>query len=678
MSKLTLPLLLSCSLPVFAHEQAAETIEVQGRALNLVGSSVSASEGVVGQKEIALRPLSRTGDVLELVPGMVVTQHSGTGKANQYFLRGFNLDHGTDFATVVDHMPVNMRSHGHGQGYTDLNFLIPETIRQVSYKKGAYYADVADFSGAGSAHFKTVSKLSHGSVGLTLGEHSFQRLVAMQDVSLGQDTLLAAVELNRYQGPWTNIDEDVDKRNLLLKYETELDHGQFGLTFMGYENTWNSADQIPSRAVKQGLIDAFGSIDDSVGGTTDRYSLSTYYQANNWQASAYVIQYGLNLWSNFTYFLDDPLNGDQFEQVDDRWIYGGQASLDLDGNWLGVDSSNTLGVDFRLDDISEVGLYHTKQRSRLGVTRSDAINQHSLGLYWQNRIEWTHHLSSVVAARYDYFDFDVKDKAGVNRNNVDLSVNSGQQSDDLLSLKGSVIYTFNPAWESYVSFGQGLHSNDARGTTIKVDPVDGSAVQTVDPLVRSTGYEIGLRGFIDEKINTSIALWNLELDSELLFVGDAGNTEASGASKRQGVELTAYYHINETFSFDVEYAYTDAKLDDGSAIPGAVEHVLQAGLNLDYANGWFGSLRTRYFGERALIEDSTVQSDPTHIWNLRAGYSTDKWTVTADILNLTNEQDHDVDYFYESQLSNEASPLEDIHYHVLEPRTVRISASLRF
>ncbi|WP_041367178.1 TonB-dependent receptor [Methylophaga frappieri] len=681
MKKLTSLILLAVSQPAISHE--LETLTVEGRQINLVGDAVSASEGVVGQKEISLRPMLRTGEVLEMVPGMVVTQHSGTGKANQYFLRGFNLDHGTDFATFVDGMPVNMRTHGHGQGYSDLNFVIPETISKLTYKKGAYYADVGDFSGAGSARIDTADAFEQGLASMTVGHDDYYRLLVMDSIRFAGGTTSYAIEGNRYHGPWSDIDEDLDKLNLLLKHTIPLTDGHLNLTFMAYDNSWNSADQIPERAVNQGQISELGSIDDTVGGESSRYSFSLDWQQGNWQASAYLIDYDMNLWSNFTYFLDDEVNGDQFEQVDDRLIYGGQLSYLLDGDLAGKAMTNRFGLDLRVDDIDEVGLYHTRARQRLGVTRSDEVKELSTGLFWENRIVWNDQLRTVLGARYDYYHFDVDDRVGVNRNGVDLSSNSGETDDDLLSFKGSVIYAFNHEWEAYISAGQGFHSNDARGTTINIDPADGNGVSTVDPLVRSFGYETGLRGFITDKLSVSMALWTLELDSELVFVGDAGNTEASRESERKGVELTMHYHLDDHWSLDLEYAYTDAEFKDdapeGNEIPGAIKNVFQAGLTADFPSGWFGSLRVRHFGERPLIEDGSVKSDDSTIWNLRVGYRVNNWTFRGDVLNLTDSNDSDIDYFYASRLAGEPSGgVEDIHFHPIEPRTFRFTAEYRF
>ena len=654
-----------------------ETVAVVGHEINLLGDAVSASEGIVGQAELKLRPILRTGEILELVPGMVVTQHSGTGKANQYFLRGFNLDHGTDFATHVDGMPVNMRTHGHGQGYTDLNFIIPETLAQLAYKKGAYYADIGDFSGAGGASITTANKVEKGSLELNLGQDGYYRLLFIDSYHSAQGDTLLALEANQYDGPWTDIDENLDKKNVLFKHTTPLETGFISVSFMGYDNQWNSADQIPARAVSQGIIDELGSLDTTVGGESSRYSLNTAWQSGTWQGEAYVMQYDLALWSNFTYFLDDPVNGDQFEQVDQRFIYG----INANRTWNAGKGTHKAGVQLRIDDIHEVGLYRTKARQRLGAIRSDQVKESSLGIYWENRRTLTDNLRAVIGLRHDLYDFDVKNRLPVNYYGNNLQANSGKNSDSITSLKGNLIYTINDEWETYISAGQGFHSNDARGTTIDIDPIDGSAVSGVDPLVRSFGYEAGIRGFINDRLKTSISLWRLDLDNELLFVGDAGTTEQSRESQRQGLELTTYYHFNDAWTVDLEYAYTDAKFSDpsvdGNNIPGAVEHVLQAGLNAQLSSGWFGSLRLRYFGERPLIEDGSVTSDSSAIWSLRAGYAASTWSVKADVLNLTNSNDRDIDYYYASRLAGEpaGSEIDDVHYHVIEPRTLRVSVS---
>jgi outer membrane cobalamin receptor len=661
-----------------------EKIEIQGKAVSLIGEAISASEGVIGQQEILNRPMLRIGEILELVPGMVVTQHSGTGKANQYFLRGFNLDHGTDFATFIDYMPINMRTHGHGQGYTDLNFIIPETVQTITFKKGAYYGQIGDFSGAGSASFNTVNQPQTTQLSATIGEDNFQRYLLAGGIELDNEHINYAIEFNSNDGPWTNIDEDLDKTNMFLSYNSNHKSGDFKVTFMGYDNTWNSADQIPQRAVNAGIIDELGSLDTSLGGNSSRYSINAEWKNENINASGYLIDYDLNLWSNFTYFLDNPATGDQFEQVDKRKVYGGHLSYTAFVNWQGLPVSNEFGAQIRVDDIDEVGLFQTQKRQRLGVIRNDTVNESSAGFYWQNNIIWSDAIKTIVSARYDYFDFDVKSNINTNINGVNLSVNNGTEDAGNVALKANLIYTFNDYWEAYVSAGQGFHSNDARGTIVQVDPNSGGAIQPVDPIVDSYGYELGLRANLFDKLNASLSIWQLNLDSELLFVGDAGNTEPSDSSSRYGVELTGYYSVTDSLTFDLEYAYTDAEFDklpsNANQIPGALEHVLQAGVSYQPQQGWFANARLRYFSERPLIEDGSVTSDDSQIMNLNVGYKFIQLTLKLDILNALDSNDHDIDYYYASRIANEpqGSATEDLHYHVLEPRTVRLSAVYKF
>lgn len=662
-----------------------EEIEIKGRSHNLIGEAISASEGVVGQYEIANRPMLRTGEVLELVPGMVVTQHSGSGKANQYFLRGFNLDHGTDFASIIDGMPINMRSHGHGQGYTDLSFIIPETIQTLKYKKGAYYAEIGDFSGAGSAEFITVRGAQGSEISASLGDDGYQRYLLTNSAQISDGSLNLAVELNYYDGPWTDIKEDVNKVNVFAKYNQKLWGGDVSVSFMGYDNKWNSADQIPLRAVTQGIIDEFGSLDTNLGGDSSRYSINTHWQNDKVSAAVYAIDYSLNLWSNFTYFLDNPATGDQFEQVDDRKIFGGHFDYTHLSQLNGRDMSNKVGVQARYDDIGEVGLFRTQAQQRLGAIRADSIEEGSVGLFWENKIAWTDTFRTTFGARYDYFTFNVNSLIGQNVNGVDLGGNNGTENDSNIALKGSAIYTFSDQIEGYFAVGQGFHSNDARGTITQIDPNSGEKISPVDPLVDSFGYEIGFRINIGDRLNASASIWTLNLNSELLFVGDAGNTEPSFESERSGFEVTAYYRVSEDFTFDLEYALTDSKFlgvpKEESAIPGAIESVVQAGVSWQPSQGWFASARVRYLGQRPLVEDESEIADSAQVVNINLGYRySQALTFKLDILNALDSDDHDIDYFYASRLASEpqGAEVEDLHYHVLVPRSFRLSLAYSF
>ena len=672
-------LLLILPLGSQAHEEAKELEEivVTGRRQVLAGESRSASEGVVGQMDLAIRPLLRPGDVLEAVPGLIVTQHSGSGKSNQMFLRGFNLDHGTDFATWIDGMPVNMRTHGHGQGYTDINFLIPETIERMDYVKGPYHAELGDFSSAGGVRINTFDRLPTRRLTLGVGEDRYGRLLAMGSVDLDTVYLSGALEGQVYNGPWSDIDEDVQKLNSLLKLGGGDDISNWSTTVMYYENDWNSADQIPERAVSQGLIDEFGSIDPTLGGDTQRASLSGRYthqhedHRSEWQA--YVIDYELNLWSNFTYLLDDPVAGDQFKQEDDRIVYGGSYNRFWVGG-LEEHFHHSLGVELRYDNIDTVGLYRSQARQRLDTVKEDSIEQTSVGLFYELAWRFAADWRAVLGIRSDYYWFNVE---------AQESVNSGDDTDSIISPKASLIYTFSETSEAYLSGGYGFHSNDARGVTIAVDPVTEQPVSSVDPLVESKGAELGFKTVWLDTWNASLALWYLELDSELLFVGDAGTTEASRPSERWGVEFNNFWALGDVWSLEADFAWTNAEFSDsapeGDEIPGALDWVASGAVSAQYPSGWFGSFRVRYFGGAPLIEDGSVEPDGSTMANLALGWSDDVWQIQLDVLNVFDSDDHDIDYFYASRLPGEGvDGVEEIHFHVFEPRQFRVYLSRNF
>jgi hypothetical protein len=676
-----LPVFMSYFSVLAAEEEPIDQLDefvVEGRSQSLIGETVSASQGSIGQVDLELRPLQRTGDVLESIPGLIVTQHSGSGKSNQYFLRGFNLDHGTDFATFVDGMPVNMPTHGHGQGYTDINFIIPELIDEIHYKKGPYYAEVGDFSSAGSTHLRTVRSLDQGIASIGLGQDNFVRTLLADSTEVKGGSFSTALETQFYDGPWTNS-ENLEKYNGLIKYSNlTSDNARYQITFMGYDSSWDSADQIPLRAVQSGLISRLDSLDDRVGGESSRYSLSGTYDIDHGdsatKANVYGIYYDLNLWSNFTYFLDDPINGDQFEQVDKRMIYGGNIAHTLfDRDFMGSETDHTIAAQIRLDDISDVGLHKTQNRTRISTIREDDVLELSLAAYYQNEIRWTDQFRTVFGMRGDYFSFDV---------DSDNSANSGKENDFLLSPKLNLIYTATESLELYASAGLGFHSNDARGTTITVDPSSGASVTQVDPLVQSQAVEAGARFTWSDKLNSSVSIWSLDLDSELLFVGDAGTTEATTASRRYGIEFANFYRPTDWITFDLDLAFTEAEFDNnpaGSEIPGALDTVLSTGVTLASEVGMFGTVRLRYFGPRQLVEDGSVESASSTVVNLKTGYRSEhEWDFHLDVLNLFDSGDDDITYYYESQLAGEPGGVEDIHSKIMEPRTFRAYLTYHF
>lgn len=663
---------------VLTHvDEMLEEVTVTGRKKVLVGEARSASEGVISQVDIYKRPVQRPGDILEAVPGLIVTQHSGSGKSNQLYLRGFNLDHGTDFATWIDGMPVNMRSHGHGQGYTDINFLMPEIIEEMSFVKGPYHSEIGDFSSAGGVHIQTIDQLDKKSIKVGLGENGFNRILAMGSKKIESEVITGALELQGYNGPWIDITEDVNKVNGFFKFARNNELGKRSITAMIYDNEWNSADQIPSRAITEGIIDDFGSLDKTLGGSTRRMSLSSEYshdhKTNQVVWRSYIIGYELDLWSNFTYLLDDPVGGDQFKQKDKRTIFGGS----YENLWVGNTESFTehrFGIDFRHDAVDEVGLYRSREREIMGPIREDQVDESSISSFYEMSFDLRSSWRAVLGIRADAFKFKVNSK--------DYNL-TDDDSDFILSPKASIAYAFSDNNEMYFSYGNGFHSNDARGVITFRDPITEEKLSPADPLVKSTGFEWGIKALINEQLNTSLAVWSLELDSELLFVGDAGNTEANRPSKRWGIEFNNLWSINEIWSLEADFAYSNAKFNDDDlenrSVPGSLKNVASGILSAEYPSGFFASFSFRYFGEVPLIEDGSIKSEGSTYANLALGWLMDDWQVQLDILNIFDSNDHDIDYFYASRLAGEpANGYEDIHYHIFEPRQIRFYLSKEF
>ncbi|MBR1156968.1 TonB-dependent receptor domain-containing protein [Bradyrhizobium sp. JYMT SZCCT0428] len=637
----------------------------------------AASEIRVTGEQFNARPASRVGELLEIVPGLIVTQHSGEGKANQYFLRGFNLDHGTDLAISVDGMPVNMPTHGHGQGYADINFLIPELVQSVNVRKGPYFADQGDFASAGAVGIDYLNKLPKNLAEITVGSYGYRRGLAAGSTAVGEGTLLAAVVANKYNGPW-DVPDHVRKLNGVLRYSQGTATDGFTLSGMAYSNGWNSTDQVAQRAIDQGVIGRLGSLDPTDGGTSSRLSLS-----GNWaQSSAYgqskinahVIRSQLTLFNNFTYFLDDPVNGDQFSQLDKRTVYGLNASHAFDVRLAGIETQTRVGLQTRGDDI-QVGLFKTLQRELLSTVREDNVRQGNVGLWADTTARWTDWLRTTVGIREDYF-------AG--RVVSDAPANSGSAQASMTSPKAGIVLGPWFKTEFYGNAGYGLHSNDIRGATITVDPNDKvTPLDRVPLLVRSKGAEIGFRTKAIEGLTSSLAVFVLDFNSELLFVGDAGTTEPSRPSRRVGVEWTNQYKILP-WTLDFDFAYTRARFTDfdavGNRIPGAPALVASGGVTFGGDNGWFGALRARYFGPRPLIEDDSARSQGSLIFNARAGYKFDNGLrLQLDVLNLFDAQTNQIEYYYLSRLPGEPiGGVADRHVHPAEPLAVRLTLAGRF
>jgi len=621
--------------------KALDTVRVVSHADDLHGIAPSASEGHIDIEELRALPLSREGELLETVPGMIVTQHSGEGKANQYFARGFNLDHGTDFATSVDGMPVNDPSHAHGQGYTDLNFLIPELVTSLDYRLGVYYADVGDFGSAGSSEFHLAQHLAAPFVSLTSGENGLNRIVAAGSAG----DLLVAGEVKGYDGPW-RLAEEERKFSGLIRYSS----GDFSILAMGYHNKWRSNDQVPLRAIDDDVISRFGQIDSTDGGQSDRYSLSGTWRhagARSLQTvSLYGIASDLNLYSDFTYFLDDPVHGDQFNQREHRTTFGGQAT---DAVSLASGQILTVGLQSRDDIIPSTGLYHTEHEIRLSTVLQDRIDEWSTGAFTQLSSHWAPWFRTVFGLRGDEYQFDV---------------NGGHRGASIASPKASFIFTPSRVMELYLNGGFGFHSDDAR----------------TPALVRSRGAEVGVRTDLAKGWTSTVAFWALNLDSELIWDGDHGTDAPSFPSDRFGVTWSNIYRPIPQLAFDLDASYVHARFVGQAQpfIPGALENTLVGGITWTPAtHGIFAALHVRRFGSYPLLQSDSVRAPSTMVANADAGYSLAAGVrVQITLLNIFNSLGDDIDYYYASRLPGEpAAGVMDQHLHPIEPRQLRVSVS---
>ena len=683
-----LPLSISFALAVTTQAQEANTdpkmetleeIVIEGKAEDLLKKTDAASKGHATQADFLARPLLRRGEIVEVIPGMIATQHAGGGKANQYFLRGFNLDHGTDFAMSLEGMPLNMRTHAHGQGYTDLNPLIPELIESLDYAKGTYTAADGDLSTAGSANFLLWDVVPRNLVKVEFGEFNYYRAMVAGTLDLPsnleqgvQQGLTYALENNYYDGPWTQPEES-SRWNGLLRWFKNDDDTKLSVTFMGYHGSWTSTDQIPSRLVNDGTLGRYDTLDPTAGGESQRYSLNVVLEQRDddgvTRANLYAIQYILDLYSNFTYQLDPGLpTGDQFQQAEQRWVFGGNVARTWEKrDFMGVESDITLGLQTRTDLIDGIGLWQTQKRERHTTIRQDNILESSIGLYGEVVTRWTPWFKTVLGLRGDLYYFEPQE-----------STTTGQNAETagIISPKFSAIFGPWKNNELYLNFGTGFHSNDARGVMSGINPADA--------LVRTMGGEIGLRSQTVKNMTSTLALFWLQSDSELVYVGDAGTNEPGLASQRYGIELASYWRPTKWFSSDAELALTYARFIDAPSnanhIPNSIPVMFSGGFNLGAQgndSGWFAGARVRMFANSPLEETDTYRGRDSIQINATVGYRKKNWEVAVDCLNLLNRQDNDISYYYESQAPGRPAT-NDTHIHSVEPRMFRCRVTYQF
>ncbi len=723
------PAALRISLAVSA---VSTTVEVQGREDSLIGIADSATQGTVGAKEIEDRPILRSGEILETVPGLIITQHAGGGKANQYFLRGFNLDHGTDFAVFLDGMPLNLPSHAHGEGYADMNIVSPEFVQRLNYEKGPYYAEIGNYSSAGSANVQFFKTLPQNFFLVEGGMYNYWRAVFGVSQKLGSGNMLFGGEAYYDDGPWTHPDA-YKKFNGLLTY-SQGDYAEgFSIAARAYHGNWHSSDQVPITAVP--LVGFFGALDPTDGGNSQRYNLQAeWHRQGAYSASTitgYGFYYDLDLFSDFTYYLDDPIKRDQFEQQDRRWVAGFDVAHTIFSQWFGRKVQNTFGLQVRNDWVHN-GLYRTEDRVRTDKNDRNACNVEPIpecdtnpdliavlpaatdlnkftdtmvGFYVEDKIQWAEKFRSVLALRGDDAIYAVTNLtppyiatelpgAPV----IDFAaLNSGTASKFLPSPKASLIFGPWSDTEFYIQGGFGFHSNDARGATQRIEPISPdypfpTPSTPIPPLIPTKGGEIGVRTVAVPHLQSTFSLWYLHSASELQQDGDTGGTVPSQQpSERYGFEWANYYTPREHLAIDLDLAdskalFTAIDTDDaapgspgGKRVPEAVGLVIASGITLQSYKGFWGSLRLRYFGPRDLTSDGIYRSNSTALLNGEVGYRIgETWRVSAEFLNLLNRRDHDIDYAYISRITPTATAAFTDVFHPVEPFQVRFGLRKTF
>jgi len=654
-------------------DQPVETVTVTAPRFELLGQAATSSQGLILKEELQELPVYRAAQLLETVPGLVVTIHSGEGKANQYLLRGFNLDHGTDLATFVDGMPINMRTHAHGQGYTDLNFFIPELASGINYTKGPYFAGEGDYASVAAVHIGYLDEIQD-QASVTGGSWNYERLFGAATREFMSGRVMAGLELVHYDGPWTHPD-GVRKVNAVLRYSQGEEHEGWSLTGMYYRGLWNATTDQPERAMDPaymaslGLqpISKFGTLDPSDAGQAQRMSLSSIYSHGtlDWHvdANAYVINSNLTLWNDFTHFLIDPIHGDQEAQNDLRMIYGGGASYTDYRNLFGHSAETVIGIQTRYDDIHVQRLF-TERRVFLATDIDDKVQEWSVGGYAQLTNYWAEWFRSVLGVRQDYYSAR------------DQGTNSGSGNATIFQPKGSLIFTPFNNWEFYASAGRGFHSNDFRS-------VPGGG----DFLTASKGEEIGIRANPIEGLTTTVTLFQMEFKSELTYDPEAGQTSAGPPSKRTGVEINTTYQPFDWLEFYGSVAFTHARYTDfdptthiGDYIPDAPSVIGNLGIYVRNVGPWFGALEFRYLGEHPLDDTNTVKSDGDKEWNMNIGYDFGEGLkAQLGIFNLFDSKDDAAEYYYTDRLPGEpAEGVADLHIHPLEPRAFRLTVSKTF
>lgn len=681
-----------------ANKKESNQIQVKG-----IRDRISASEGIVISETIKLKPMYNAGEIAELVPGVISTGHSGGGKANQSFLRGFNLDHGTDFASSVDGVVVNNPSHAHGQGYTDLNFVIPELVQEIAYKKGVYSVEDGNFSSAGSMNMKYFTTLKKGSIKVEGGSFNHRRALVMDSIQSLKGTFIYAGESSYYNGPWSNPD-NYKKSNSVIGYSFGDESKGYSIKNSAYGGKWNATNQIPERAIERGRnpysldndgLGRFESGDTSDGGKSNRVSTTFEAHKNDSRFSSKILIYNvysdLDLFSNFTFYLKNQVRGDQIQQKEYRTTSGLKMSQSISHSFLGFNLIDTVGVHVRRDYIQN-GLYESENRNQIDKLKENRIKEINFSPFYENRIKWSDKIKTVVGVRGEIFNFLVEDRMGLERYDeyretnflslssyLDSPNSKINENAKLVNPKGSLVLgPFNKV-EFFFNAGYGFHSNDARGL-LRSD-------SKVTPLSQTKGKEIGIHNHYFKNLSTNLIFWTLDLESELVFIGDEGSTEPTRSSTRKGIECNNNLLITTHLSLTADISVSRAKYIQydtlGDTVPLSARTIFNSSLNYS-SNKWGGSINYKYFGSRPLTEDDYVKSSPATYLNGMISYLFfEDWVGRVEVFNILNSRIDRIQYYYPTRLRNEPVGPEEGGYNdrIVSPfpgRNFRVSVVHNF
>lgn len=612
---------------------------------------------VISKIDLQTSPVNSSQEILRKVPGLFIGQHAGGGKAEQLFLRGFDIDHGTDIAISVDGMPVNMVSHAHGQGYADLHFVIPETVDKIDFGKGTYYADKGDFATAGYVAFQTKDKIENSSIGVEIGQFNTLRTVGLFDL-LGQQKNQSAYIATEYiltDGPF-DAPQNFNRINLLGKYSVSLnDASKFSILASRFKSKWDASGQIPQRLVDLGVITRFGAVDSTEGGTTSRTNFNVAWskpisENSYFKANAFYSNYEFELFSNFTFFLNDPVNGDQIKQKEERAIYGLNADLHQKSFINDAEVLMQYGIGFRSDATIDSELSSTLNRKTvLQRLKLGDIEQSNLFSYANAEFKMGKWIINP-ALRLDYFKFNYQDKLA-------NTFQTQAETEVKFSPKLNFIYSKSNELQFFVKSGMGFHSNDTR----VVVENNGREI-----LPTAIGTDIGTIWKPTPSLLVNAALWHLYLDQEFVYVGDAGVIEPSGKSRRMGAELSLRYQLNDHLFFDADANYTYARsieeLNGQDFIPLAPDFTTTGGLSFQNVHGFSGGLRYRYLKNRPANEDNSIIAKGYFISDLNVNYQLKKINIGITIENIFNTEWNETQFATESRLQNEPESVEEIHF----------------